>query len=282
MKHFLLFSFSLFLILPMKSQTVRVMTYNIRYDNPNDGPNAWPKRKAYLASQVRFYGPDIWGIQEGLDHQVTYLKAQFPAYGCVGVGRDDGEKAGEYCALFFKKDAFRLLQNGTFWLSETPEQPSVGWDASMERICTFIQVKHRKSNKKLWVFNAHFDHIGKEARKQSVALILQKIEKMALPKDAVIFMGDLNLEPSSAPIKLLREHLSDSYVFSKEGAFGPIGTFNAFKFQEPVTKRIDYIFVKKAQILVQKYAVLSDSKDCHYPSDHLPVLVEMEVGKRKE
>lgn len=266
--------------LSLMAQNLQVMTYNIRYDNPRDGADAWSQRKEYLAAQVRFYGPDILGTQEALDQQVTFLEEQLPAYTRVGVGRDDGDKKGEYCAIFFKTEVFTLLQEGTFWLSETPDQPSVGWDASMERICTFIQVKRKKSKQKLWVFNAHFDHIGEEARKQSVSLILQKIEALTDPTDAVVFMGDLNLEPSADAIQLLREQLSDCYEISAEGAFGPEGTFNAFKFQEPVTRRIDYIFVRKAQIFIQKYAVLSDSKDLHYPSDHLPVLVEVVFRKK--
>ncbi len=262
------------------AQDLRFMTYNIRYDNSHDGADAWSQRKEYLAAQVRFYAPDILGTQEALAQQVAFLEEQLLAYTRVGVGRDDGEKKGEYCAIFFKTEVFTLLESGTFWLSETPEKPSVGWDASMERICTFILVKRKRSKQKLWVFNAHFDHIGEEARKQSVLLILQKIEALTDPTDAVVFMGDLNLEPSADAIQLLRGQLSDCYEISAEGAFGPEGTFNAFKFQEPVTRRIDYIFVREAQVSVRKYAVLSDAKDLHYPSDHLPVLVQVKIGKK--
>lgn len=252
-----------------------VLTYNIRYDNPGDGDDAWPKRRDHLAAQLRFIKPDIFGIQEGLHRQLVYLDEQLPDYTRVGVGRDDGKEAGEYSALFFLKKRFGLLASGTFWLSETPDTVSKGWDAALPRICTFAHLYDSLAGKNLWVFNTHFDHIGVEARRRSAELILKKIREKNAAGEQVILMGDFNAVPHDEPIGVLTQSLVDTRSASTEPPFGPEGTFNGFKFQEPVQKRIDYIFLSGTDLKVKQYAVLSDSRNCHYPSDHLPVLARM-------
>lgn len=254
-----------------EQNTLTALTYNIRYDNPGDGEDAWPKRRDFLAGQLRFHAPDIFGIQEGLHSQVAYLSEQLPDYERVGVGRDDGKQGGEYSALFFLKKRFRLLASGTFWLSETPDTVSKGWDAALPRICTFAHLRDSFSGKNLWVFNTHFDHIGREARRRSAELILLKIKEKNTKNEPVILTGDFNAEPGKEPIGVLTRELRDTRSVSEEPPFGPEGTFNAFKFHEPVRRRIDYIFCT-SDLTVRQYAVLSDSRDCHYPSDHLPVL----------
>lgn len=257
------------------AQSYKVMTYNIRFDNVNDGENQWSKRKGFLSNQITYNNPDIFGIQEGLHHQVQYLDSTFVNYNYIGVARDDGKTKGEYSAIFYNKEKFDVLKQGTFWLSETPNKISVGWDAAMERICTYGLLKDKKSNQQFLVFNTHFDHIGKEARVRSAALILNKTEEFNTKSLPVIVMGDFNLKPEEAPIKLLSESLNDTKKVSELKPFGPTGTFNGFKFNKPVSNRIDYIFTSKNNISVKKYAVLSDSKDCKYPSDHLPVVVDI-------
>ncbi len=252
-----------------------VLTYNIRYDNPGDGEDAWPKRRDFLAGQIRFVAPDVFGIQEGLLHQLNYLNEQLPGYQRIGVGRDDGKEGGEFSALYFKKDRFKLLDSGTFWLSETPDTVSKGWDAMLPRVCTYLYLRDNYSRKKLWVFNTHFDHVGETARKESAKLILKKIREKNPAGEPVIVMGDLNAEPADAPIEVLSDEMKDARTLSAEAPFGPEGTFNAFRFAEPVTRRIDYIFLNGSQLKVLKYAVLSDSRNCHYPSDHLPVMVQL-------
>lgn len=258
---------------PSNSQTTSVMTYNIRYDTQKDGENRWDARKAFLIAQIKFHGPDIIGIQEGLAGQVKYLDKELAGFRYVGVGRDDGKKKGEFSAIFYNTNKFKVIESSTFWLSDTPDQISVGWDAAMERICTYALFEYLETGQRIWVFNTHFDHIGKEARKNSAMLIHNRIK--SLNKDGLpfILMGDLNLEPDSEPIRYLSQHLNDSKKVSKEVVFGPEGTFNNFQFDKPVTRRIDYIFTGKSGIEVQKYAVLSDSKNLRYPSDHLPVFV---------
>jgi len=275
MKKLLLFPiFLAFANACLPGQSLSFLTYNIRYDNPADGDDAWPKRREFLARQLRFHAPDVFGIQEGLKHQVDYLKEQLPGYSTVGVGRDDGREAGEYSTLFFRTDRFRALESGTFWLSERPDTVSKGWDAALPRICTWALLHDKVAKRKFLVYNTHFDHIGKEARKSSAALILSRILEKNTKNYAVVVMGDLNSGPNSEPIWMLSQNLHDAYTHSSEPPFGPPGTFNGFRFNEPVELRIDYIFVSP-DLKVQKYAVLSDSKDLHYPSDHLPVLVVM-------
>lgn len=257
-----------------QTESLKMMTYNIRYDNLGDGENTWSKRNVFLSDQVIYNQPDIVGIQEGLQHQVQFLDSVFVDYAYFGVGRDDGKTKGEYSAIFYNKEKLTVLKEGTFWLSETPDQISVGWDAAMERICTFGLFKNKTNNQQFWVFNTHFDHIGTVARVKSAALILQKVAEFNTNNLPVIVMGDFNLKPDAEPIQLLSKTLNDSKTASIAKPFGPSGTYNAFQFNKPVLDRIDYIFTSKG-IDVLNYAILSDSKDCKYPSDHLPVLVEL-------
>ncbi len=259
-------------------QTYRIMTYNIRYDNPNDGENQWSNRKDFLSNQIAFNEPDVFGIQEGLHHQVTYLDSILSNYKYVGVGRDDGKTKGEYSAIFYNTKTLKVVEHVTFWLSETPNKISVGWDASMERICTYALFKDVNNQQLFWVFNNHFDHIGKEARLQSTKLIVKKIASLNKKNYPVFVTGDLNLRPESKPIQYLSKVMNDSRAISESKPFGPEGTMNGFKFERPVTSRIDYIFTSKDHIKVKKYGVLSDSKDCRYPSDHLPVLIEAVIN----
>ncbi len=257
------------------SQPFSVLTYNIRYDNPADGENAWAERRHFLAGQLRFYGPDIIGVQEALKRQLDFLQEQLPEYAWVGVGRDDGREAGEYSAIFFRKERFVARQSGTFWLSPTPEVVSKGWDAVLPRICTWALLEDTVAKRHVWVFNTHFDHVGREARRQSASLLLMRLWEMNRQRYPVIVMGDLNAGPNTEPVHILQRELYDARTRSQEPAFGPEGTFNGFRFHEPVELRIDYIFTS-ADLRVRKYAVLSDSKNCRYPSDHLPVYALLE------
>jgi endonuclease/exonuclease/phosphatase family metal-dependent hydrolase len=256
-------------------QNLKLITYNIRYDNPNDGENSWANRKELLCSQLAFYEPDVFGIQEALPNQVIDIKSALPKYNYVGMGRDGIEK-GESSNIFFKKDKFKLLEQNTFWLSETPEIISKGWDAALNRICTYALLKDKKTKQIFWIFNTHLDHQGEIARTKGIELILSKIKMLNIKNYPVIFMGDFNSEPTEERIINLKTKMIDSQEISEENPFGPTGTFNGFKHNEAVTKRIDYIFLSKENhFKVKKYAVLSDSKDLKYPSDHLPVYVEI-------
>ncbi|VAX23817.1 Endonuclease/exonuclease/phosphatase family protein, partial [hydrothermal vent metagenome] len=249
-------------------------TYNIRYDNPKDGENRWDNRKEFLTDQIKFYEPDFLGIQEGLAHQISYIDSTLPQYNYIGVGRNDGRSEGEFSAIFYNSNKFRLIKSSTFWLSETLDKPSKGWDAALNRICTYGLFENKTTKEELWIFNTHFDHRGVQARNNSAKLIIEKIKELNNENLPVVFTGDLNLEPGSDAIKYLSTQMNDSKTVSII-VFGPSGTFNGFKFDKPVTRRIDYIFTSKGNIEVMKYAVLSDSKDLRYPSDHLPVYAEI-------
>ena len=264
----------LFAGFPVVAQ-LKVISYNIKYANENDGRNSWSQRKDHLAGQLKFYEPEIFGVQEALHSQLEFLKDELNEYEYFGKGRDDGAQKGEFSAIFFKAERFELLEQGTFWLSATPEIPDKGWDAAYPRVCTYGKFREKATGKEFWVFNTHFDHVGKEARKKSAHLIHKKIEELNKNDEPVILMGDLNLEPETEEVKFLSSKYRDSKVTAEE-SFGPEGTFNAYDFNSPVTRRIDYIFTTNG-IDVLKYGVLSDSKDLKYPSDHLPVLVYLEL-----
>jgi endonuclease/exonuclease/phosphatase family metal-dependent hydrolase len=259
----------------VSAQSLKLMTYNIRLDLASDGENAWPNRKEYWVSQMMFYEPDIFGIQEALPQQVEDIAALLPKYNYVGIGRD-GVGKGESSNIFFKKDRFKVLQENTFWLSETPEKISKGWDAALNRVCTYALFKDSKTKQTFWIFNTHLDHMGELARTNSIQLIVSKIKGLNTKNYPVFFMGDFNSEPTEKRIVNLKKEMTDSRDISEEKPFGPSGTFNAFKHDESVSKRIDYIFLSKENpFKVMKYAVLSDSKDLRYPSDHLPVYIEL-------
>lgn len=261
------------------SQSLKIMTYNIRLDLASDKDNSWGNRKDFFTSQIRFYEPDIWGVQEATPNQMTDLNQLLPEYSHIGIGRD-GIGQGEASAIFFKKDRFKVSNEQTFWLSETPEKPSKSWDAAYPRICTYGLFKDLKTKKTFWVFNTHLDHIGEVARTKGIEMILAKMKEVNKKNYPVIFTGDFNSEPDTERIINLKKAMTDSRDASELKPFGPSGSFNGFKFNEPVTRLIDYIFVDQSKrIRVKKYAVLSDSKDLHYPSDHLPIYIEAEFRK---
>ncbi len=277
-KSIVLLAFSLYALFS-SAQSLEVITYNIRLNVAVDGENAWPLRKEFFTSQIQFYEPDIFGVQEATPNQVIDIVTALPQYSYVGMGRD-GEGKGESSNIFYKKDRFILKESNTFWLSETPNVISKGWDAAYNRVCTYALFKDKIAKKNLWVFNTHLDHIGEVARTKGIELILSKIAKVNTQNYPVIFMGDFNSEPDAERIISLKTQMDDSRDISEEKPFGPTGTFNGFKHNEPVTILIDYIFVSKNnKLIVKKYAVLSDSKDLKYPSDHLPVFVKLNYKK---
>lgn len=275
MKKYVLFIAWIPLLISCKPDKLSILTYNIRLNIESDGENAWPYRRDFLINQIKFYEPDIFGIQEGLPEQVAYMDEQLNTYNYVGIGRD-GKSGGEYTAIFYKKDRFDIIDENTFWLSDRPDTVSMGWDAACRRICTYAHFMDNSSKQKLWVFNTHLDHKGIIARIESVKLISQKIEEFNTDEELVLLTGDFNDTPNSELIKLTEQNFTNSEKICKQPSFGTCGTFNGFDFHNPVTRKIDYIFVKnESACVVLKQAVLSDSKDCKYPSDHLPVYAEL-------
>ncbi|CAM3084131.1 endonuclease/exonuclease/phosphatase family protein [Flavobacterium frigoris] len=274
-KVFILVIFMLVIFIS-NAQSLKVMTYNIRLDIAGDGDNNWNLRKDFFTSQIQFYAPDIFGIQEALPNQVLDISNALPSYIHIGFGREENGQ-GESSNIFYDKNRLEIKKSSTFWLSDTPEKVSKGWDAAYNRVCTYALFKDVKTEQLFWVFNTHLDHIGQVARNKGLGLIMARIAQFNTKKYPVIFMGDLNSEPTENRIIALKNTMDDSREIAKESPFGPLGTFNNFKHNEAVNKRIDYIFLSKNSIFkVKKYAVLSDSKDLKYPSDHLPVYVEID------
>jgi endonuclease/exonuclease/phosphatase family metal-dependent hydrolase len=248
-----------------------IATYNLRLNLASDGPNAWPQRSAALKALIRYHEFDVFGTQEGLPEQIDELGAM-PEFDHVGVGRDDGKRAGEHAAIFYRKARFEALKNGDFWLSQTPDLPSKGWDARCcNRLASWVLLRDRETGKRFYVFSVHFDHEGVVARKESAKLLLSKIAEIAgeLP---VFCVGDFNSTPDTEQIQRMQAALGDAFVVSRSPPYGPVGTFNAFKIDAPMQDRIDYVFVS-AGIQILKYGVLSDSVAGRFPSDHHPVLV---------
>lgn len=254
---------------------LNVITYNIRFDNPDDGFNSWPNRKGNVAALIRFHDADIVCLQEALNHQIIDLEQILGKYHWIGVGRDDGKKQGEYSPILYDKEKYKAINSGWFWLSETPEVPSLGWDAACIRICTWVKLKSLANAKEFFVFNTHFDHVGKVARQNSAQLIVNKIDEIATDMP-IILAGDFNGEPNSEAIKTITQKFEDSYDTSIEPPYGPVGTWNAFDYNSPLDQRIDYIFVNE-HFSVLKYASLTDSENQIFPSDHLPVLSKLRI-----
>lgn len=275
MMKYILTCIVVFISLSVTSQELKIMTYNIKLDYPKEGKNSWTNRKPFIVNQIKFYEPAVLGVQEALPNQMKDLDSLLTDYSFVGVGRDDGKNKGEYSAIFYMKSELEVVQSSTFWLSQTPEKVSMGWDAVCNRVCTYALFLHKKTRKKFWVFNTHFDHVGKKARKNSAVLILNKIKNVNTENYPVFLTGDFNMEPSHESINHIKSSLKDSKEITKL-EFGPKGTFNGFHFDQPVTRRIDYIFVSKG-VKIHKYAVLSDNWNRQYPSDHLPVLIETKL-----
>jgi endonuclease/exonuclease/phosphatase family metal-dependent hydrolase len=255
-----------------KNQPINIISYNIRLNVASDGINAWPNRKDNVKALVRFYDADILCVQEALPEQFDDLLANSD-FDVVGVGRDDGKRKGEFSAVYFNKNRFVKKDGGTFWLSLTPDVPSKGWDAALNRVCSWVKLYDKSNKKEFIVFNTHYDHIGVQARIESAKLIKKKIQEIA-PTLPVVFTGDLNVTPETEAISTIKSFLTDSKEISVEPPYGPTGTFNGFKWDSPLKDKIDYIFVNKA-FKVQKFAVLSDSKDQHYYSDHLPIFARL-------
>jgi endonuclease/exonuclease/phosphatase family metal-dependent hydrolase len=249
------------------------MSYNIRYDNPADGPNAWSNRKSFLVEQVKTADPDILGVQESLPAQVEFLAASLTGYGRTGVGRDENG-TGESTTIFFRMDRFEMIESRMFWLSETPDVMSQGWDAAIRRICTYVRLKDKKTGQAMLILNTHFDHVGVEARKNSAMVIVTKIRELNPSHEPVILMGDFNATPESEPLILLSTQLTDARRVAKTVSLPQAGSYNAFDVTKPADRLIDHIFVS-GNLRVDKYQMLVASREGRYPSDHFPVMAEI-------
>jgi endonuclease/exonuclease/phosphatase family metal-dependent hydrolase len=258
------------------AQSMHVATYNIRQRNQVDTGNLWIDRKDKVCNLIKYHEFDVFGVQEAFKDQMDDMQKLLPKYAYVGLGRDDGKEKGEYSAIFYKKDRFKVIKSGTFWLSTTDtENPNKGWDAALPRICTWGVFEDLKNGKQFILMNTHFDHVGKIARKESAKLMLQKAKVLAsnLP---LIVMGDLNVDENDEAYFTLANSLSiqDTYELASI-VYEPNSTFNGWGKSIKAKGRIDHIFVSKP-FSVSKYGILTDTYFGKYPSDHFPVAVHMD------
>lgn len=289
----------------VSSQNLFVGTYNIRNDNSDDRKegNAWPKRCQVICDMMNFEQPDIFGTQEVLVGQLRDLKQGLDGYDCIGVGRDDGKEAGEYSAIFYKKDKLKRLDYGNFWLNETPDKPALGWDAACIRICTWGKFQDVKTKLKFYFFNLHMDHVGVVARREAAKLVVRKIKEIAGCNAPVILTGDFNVDQHDEIYQIFTQSglLKDSYTAAKM-RFAENGTFQGFKSSLMTDSRIDHVFVSN-KFQVKQYGILTNgywtegtsrevSKEGaapeelnfrqyihRLPSDHYPVMVKLNYQK---
>ena len=262
-----------------KAHDVNVMTFNIRFDNPNDGINAWPNRTALVEKYLKKEMPDIVDIQESLHNQNEDLLSIMPGYAYVGTGRDDGETGGEFSPIFYRIDVFELLDHSQFWLSETPDVPgSIGWAAVLPRVVAWAKLMHRQSGKELFVFNTHFSHVSDEARRRSMQFLSEQIETIA-GDNRVIVAGDFNITKGSELYYDMldrfadRNSLQNTELIAHESYTGEASTFNGFR-NDIGPKVIDYIFVNDS-FNVEEYTIDKVRDGEIFISDHWPVKVQL-------
>lgn len=256
---------------------IKVMSYNIRLNTPSDGINAWPRRKDNVAAMIGTkHQADVAGLQEVLKGQIDDLQERLPEYAWVGSGREDGKDSGEFSPVFYRKDRVEVLEDDTFWLSETPEVPgSTSWDAAITRVVTWARFKDKNTGREFYFFNTHFDHRGHQARIESARILVNRVSEV--PENMpVIITGDFNIPETSEAYAIIAEApgLHDARYVSEAGHEGPTATFSNWEELRQPESRIDYIFVREG-IAVLNHRVLDDRYDGRFPSDHLPVISEI-------
>lgn len=287
MKRILAILFACVLCLGAFAQELTVGSYNIRYKNKGDSikGNAWARRCQSMCNQIKWERPDIFGAQEVLHAQLMELEAGLGGYRWIGVGRDDGKQTGEYAAIFYNPRRVELLDQGHFWLNETPDRPALGWDAACIRICTWGHFRDRQTQKDFYFLNLHMDHVGVKARSESARLVMQRITQMTQGgKKLAVLTGDFNVPQTDELYRLFADSgvLKDCYT-SAEWRFAENGTYNAFDTQRYIPERIDHIFVTPTTA-VEAYAVRTDgywqpnksgTMQRRNISDHYPVFARI-------
>jgi len=247
--------------------SLKIISFNIRYDNPKDGVYVWNNRKNACAEMIKTYSPDVLGVQEALDNQIEDLEKLLPQYARIGEAREPGGENNEYSAIFYKKDKYEFVKGGTFWLSETPEVVSRGWDAKYNRIATWVHLKDLRLQKEFLYLNTHLDHRGKKARIESARLIVKKMKEVALDSLPVFVSGDFNALPNDTLFTPLKAHMKD--VRMEINPADSTQTTNGWG-KEAKYKVIDYIFFNNAE--PTGYKVITDNFGIPFISDHYPII----------
>lgn len=256
------------------SSPLKVMSFNIRYGNAKDGDDHWDLRKDFLVDVLRTEGPDIVGLQEALHMQIAYILQALPEYAVVGVGRDDGVRAGEYTAILYRTAKFTLSRSDTFWYSDTPTVvASKTWGNNITRICTWAQFTTADGTP-FYVYNTHLDHQSQPSREKSAQLLRRRIDERD-PKAPVVVMGDFNAGEKNPAVASMVEGgvLVDSFR-AKHPTASPVGTFTGFKYGQVNGEKIDHIFVSTDWEIADA-AIVRTSRNQRYPSDHFPVIATL-------
>ena len=269
--------FLFFAAMSFAQNTINVMSFNIRLGSVDDGENHWNIRKDKVKSLINYYEADFVGLQEAQKPQIDYLLEKNTLYSYLGKPRDNGENS-EHSCIFYLKNKYKVLEQNTFWLSETPNQSTKSWDAAYPRIVTYALFENRKTKQKVWVMNTHFDHVGVVARQKSAEIILNKIKELQAKKKApVVLTGDFNSQKSDVWMHPFFENLQEASSNSKTEPYGGLATWNAFNFKEKPTEQIDFIFTSKNNTVINKFRTITDFYDFKYPSDHLPIIAEIKL-----
>lgn len=250
------------------ADTLKVMSYNIRYDNPGDGENIWDIRKPATKAMIYDLRPDVFGVQEAQVHQIRYIEENCPHYASVGVGRDDGKEAGEFMSIFYDKEKIKLLEWGTFWLSRTPEKPSRGWDAACFRTATWAKMEILASGRQFFFYNTHLDHIGRNARKNGLELIVRTMKEKNTEGLPTVLTGDFNVTPDNIfALDSVYAYLNNAAVTAAEA--DSLATNNAFGKRDG--KVIDYIWWKDFSGCTEYRVSRKEYDGIKYVSDHWPI-----------
>ena len=255
----------------MPNSTLRVGTFNVRCDFAHDGEQRWEHRKDRFAQALGQWQPDVVGLQEPLLHQYDFLREALPAYQSVGVGREDGQSAGEFCPVFFRHGRFRLMDSGTFWFSETPAAPgSASWGNRIPRLCTWVRLTDLDAApgpSAFTFYNLHLDHESQPSRERSVSLLRERIG--SAPEDAAIVVGDFNAAPDNPAILALSGPASPVPVSALSQCAEPPGTFHGFTGQASGGP-IDYVFLSPPWEVLDAEVLHGDGQT-PYISDHFPL-----------
>lgn len=250
---------------------MRIMSFNLLCSGKFR--RRWQNRIPLAVRAIRNYEPDSFGVQEAHIGWMNALAASLPDYAWVGVGRDDGAEKGEFSAVFFRRDMFRLIDSGTFWLSETPEKPGLGWDADCIRVCTWALLENTETGKRFVHFNTHLDHIGPIAQQKGAELVAERSRSLFADVPAV-FTGDFNVTPESAPCQAVKaggfRDARDVAPVTDKGV-----TFHDFESGRE-SSVIDYVFVR-GDVKVNSFSVIRDRIDGELPSDHYPVIADIDL-----
>lgn len=255
-----------------------VMSFNIRCGlcEPPENPHNWKKRKYFVAHLIKTHNPDVIGLQEAELFQVEDLVEMLDDYSWMGVGRDDGRDKGETTAILFRTSRLSLQGQQTLWLSQTPQKPSLGWDATYRRTLSIAKLLDAHSKQFLYVFNTHLDNEGENARQEGAKLLLGEIAKIDAASPLVV-TGDFNFTATAKGYEIITQTLADAEKISATPAVGGGKTFNGFGESKEPDNKIDFVFVKKS-MKVLSHQVDTTIYNNVYPSDHYPVVMTIDTS----